>query len=250
MRGDNQIIRGRRSRTPLTNRLLAVLPPLESSELLARAEPVELMPGQVLSEPFEAITHVYFPLDALISLLAVTSDGSVVEIGMIGNEGLAGAAALLGKSSLPYRTMVHGPGRALRTDLLTLEALAAQHVRVQRLILRYLHALLAQLAQTAVCNRFHSTGQRLAYLLLASQDRLSSATFPWSRDFLAHLLGADRASVNLTVTQMKKAGLIRQARGQITILDREGLLQTSCECYGIIRAEFDQLFASTLMIPT
>jgi CRP-like cAMP-binding protein len=162
---------------------------------------------------------------------------------------MKGWQAPLGKSSLPYRTMVHGPGRALRIDLLRLETLAAQYVSVQRLILRYLHALLAQIAQTAVCNRFHSTEQRLAYLLLALQDRLGSAAFPWSRDFLARLLGADCASVNLTVTQMKKARLIRQARGRITILDREGLLKTSCECYRITRAEFDQLFAATLMIP-
>ena len=239
MRMDNQTFR-RRSRTLLTNRLLAVLPSPEQSELLARLELVELVPGQVLSEPWEPITEVYFPLDAIVSLLSVTADGEVIEIGMIGSEGLVGAAALLGWPELPYRTMVHGPGRAGRIELSVLESLTIRYPLMQRLLLRYLHTLLTQIAQTAVCNRFHSTQQRLANWLLASQDRRQAASFPWSRHFLAHLLGADHVSVNQAVSELKKAGLIRQARGQLTILNREGLLEKSCECYRIIKAEFDR----------
>ncbi|MFN7948981.1 MAG: Crp/Fnr family transcriptional regulator [Blastocatellia bacterium] len=236
---DNQTFQ-RRSRTLLTNRLLAVLPSPEQSELLARLELVELVPGQVLSEPWEPITEVYFPLDAIVSLLSVTADGEVVEIGMIGSEGLVGAAALLGWPELPYRTMVHGPGRAGRIELSVLESLTIRYPLMQRLLLRYLHTLLTQIAQTAVCNRFHSTQQRLANWLLASQDRRQAASFPWSRHFLAHLLGADHVSVNQAVSELKKAGLIRQARGQLTILNRDGLLERSCECYRIIKAEFDR----------
>src|SRR5438128_5294355 len=159
MKMDNQITRMPESRASLVNRLLAVLPEPESDELLARLEPVELALGQVLSEPFEPITHTYFPEDAMISLLSQTADGSVVEIAIIGNEGLVGAAALLGKDNLPYRAMVIGPGRALRIEMLALEDLSVRYPPLHGLIMRYLHALLTQISQTAVCNRFHSTEQ-------------------------------------------------------------------------------------------
>ncbi len=238
---------GQKSWAWLTNRLLAALPSPEQNELLARLELVELVPGQVLSEPWEPITQVYFPLDALVSLLSVTADGEVIEIGMVGNEGLAGAAALLGWPELPYRTMVHGPGRAGQIELRVLESLTLRYPLLQRLLLRYLHTLLTQLAQAAVCNRFHTTEQRLANWLLASQDRRQAASFPWSRDFLAHLLGADHVSVNQAISNLKKAGLIRQARGQLTILNRAGLLDKSCECYRLIKAEFDRFSTAELL---
>ncbi|HZS05235.1 MAG TPA: Crp/Fnr family transcriptional regulator [Blastocatellia bacterium] len=241
MKVNNQANGTQESRASLVNRLLAVLPEPESDELLARLEPVELALGQVLSEPFEPITHTYFPEDAMISLLSLTGDGDPVEIAIIGNEGLVGAAALLGKDNLPYRAMVIGPGRALRIELLALEDLSARHPPLQGLILRYLHALLTQIAQTAVCNRYHSTEQRLAHWLLVSQDRLQSDAFPWTREFLAHMLGAEQTSVTAAVGNLKKAGLIRQARGRVTILNREGLIRSSCECYRIVKAEFDQV---------
>ena len=227
-------------RARLDNRLIASLPAEEREALLSRITPVDLSFGQIIYEPFERITEVYFPLDALISLLSVTAAGSTIETGMVGNEGLMGAVALLGKETTPYRALVQDAGVALKVGLVEMESLCARHPALRSLIFRYLHGLMTQLSQSAVCNRFHTTDQRLARWLLISQDRVQSEVFSWTQEFLAYMLGSDRVSVTHAVRALKKAGIIGHSRGQVTILDRGKLEQGACECYKFVKNEFDE----------
>lgn len=226
--------------------MLAVLPEEERQLVLSHAVPVNLEFGQVLYQPYESISHAYFLLDAMTSLLSVTMEGFSVEVAIIGREGMLGAFALLEKDTTPYRALVQGGGGALRIEMQRLRELAKCHTRLQQLLLRYVHALLTQAAQSAVCNRFHSVQQRLTRWLAFAQDRWGLNQLPWTQDFLAHMLGADRASVAVALGELKKAGLIRQSYGQIEILDRAGIRQQACECYPIVKAEFDDFLGNDL----
>ena len=231
---------------PLTNKLLAALPELERSALLAQVQPVELSFGQVLYEPYETITHAYFPLDTIVSLLSETIGGLAVEVGIIGQEGMMGATALLEKDNVPYRAVAQGEGTALRIELKALKELATCHAKLHGFLLRYVHALFTQITQSAVCNRFHTVEQRLARWLLFAQERWGKDTLPWTQKFLAQMLGADRASVAISMGKLKKAKIIRQAYGRITILKQAGLKQAACECYQIVTAEFDDFLKHEL----
>jgi CRP-like cAMP-binding protein len=231
---------------PLANKLIAALPEAERKELLKRMQIVDLVFGQVLSDPYESITQAYFPLDAMISLISMTLEGNAVEVAIIGREGMHGAIALLEKDNIPHRALVQGGGQALRIELKELKGLFASNSKLQRFLLRYIHALLTQIAQSAVCNRFHSVEQRLARWFLFAQERWGIDSLPWTQEFLAHMLGADRASIAVVMGELKKAELVHQAYGQVTILNREGLKVTTCECYQIVKAEFDDLFGLEL----
>lgn len=228
----------------LHNRLLAALPQGEREALLPRLKEVELKIGDVIYEPFDSIRYVYFPDDALFSLMSLTEGGGSVEIVLIGSEGVVGVAGLLGTDTTPYRVVIEAAGRARRIEIAALKTLFDQSPALRRLVLRYLHALLVQIAQSSVCNHFHSVEQRLAYWMLASQDRTKADKFPYTQEFLSDILGTDRVSVTRAALALKRAGVIDYARGVITILDRAGLEKFSCECYRIVKAEFEQFLNS------
>ena len=222
------------------NRLLQSLPKVEREAVISKSEEVDLKFGQVLYEPFEPITHVYFPNNSLVSLLAMTTRGEVIEVGMIGDEGVVGAIALMGQNTTPFRALVQGTGRALRVEIEAMAALFERDTKLRKILLRYLHALLTQAAQLVVCTRFHSVEERLVRWLLISHDSLRLKTFSYTQEFLSQMLGADRVSVTLAVGALREAGLISTARGQITVLNRKKLEAQACECYQIVRDEFDQ----------
>ena len=224
----------------IANSLIQALPRAELEGLMPHLESVELALGQVLCEPFDAMAHVYFPINSLISLISLGEDGATLEVGMMDSEGAAGLMGLMGPSTVPYRALVQVPGTALRVKLEILRDLFEKRQALRRKLLGYLHALFTQVAQSAVCNRFHSLEQRLSRWLLDSQDRLNINTFPYTQQLLSTMLGADRVTVTLAAGSMKTAGSIEYTRGQITILDRERLESSSCECYRIVKTQFQQ----------
>ena len=217
------------------NRILAALPRQEQERLLPHLEQVRLETGQQLYESGEPIRYAYFPESALIALLSVTEDGATVEIGLVGNEGMLGIPILLKSETLPYRTIVQSPGSARRMKAGFLQKEFSLCGPFHDLLLRYLHALITQLAQAGVCNRFHTIEQRLCRWLLAAQDRLKSTELQFTQESLSQMLGTDRTSVTETASTLQKAGLIRYSRGHITILDREGLRAAACECHAIVQ---------------
>jgi CRP-like cAMP-binding protein len=220
------------------NQVLASLPPKDSERLLAQLEPVELQFGQVLYEPNEAIRQIYFPTDCLISLLTAVDRRRTLEVGMVGNEGITGMPFVLGIGLSGVRALVQGEGQALR--------IAAQPFRVefdrnrplQQSLFRYVYALMAQISQTAACNRFHDAEARLARWLLMTRDRVESDEFALTHQFLAHMLGLRREGVTEAASALKQRRLIAYRRGQMKILDLKGLKAASCPCYEIVRAVY------------
>ena len=225
---------------PTENGLIQALPLAERQGLAPHLESVMLTQGEVLYEPFDPISYIYFPISSLISLVAQGEDGASLEVGMMDSEGAAGLMALIGPRTVPYRALVQVPGIALRVKLDVLRNLFEKRQALRRQLLCYLHALFTQVAQSAACNRFHSLEQRLSRWLLDSQDRLNVDTFPYTQQLLSTMLGADRVTVTLTAGAMKTAGLIHYTRGQITILNRGRLESASCECYKIVKTQFRQ----------
>ena len=224
----------------IENSLIRALPRAELEGLVPHLESVDLFLGQVLYEPFDPVAHVYFPINSLISLISLGEDGASLEVGMMDSEGAAGLMGLMGPNTVPYRALVQVPGTALRVKLQILRDLFDKRQALRRKLLGYLHALFTQVAQSAACNRFHSLEQRLSRWLLDSQDRLKIDTFPYTQQLLSTMLGADRVTVTLAAGAMKTAGSIQYARGQITILDRDQLESTSCECYRIVKTQYQQ----------
>jgi CRP-like cAMP-binding protein len=224
-----------------SNILLSALQQTTRARLLPHCERVDLRIGTVLAEPHTPLKYAYFPDEAMVSLVSVTSEGATIEIAMIGSEGMVGIAGLLDVESPSYRAVVQVPGGAFRIAINTLQAIFDTDMVLRRLLLRYLHALLMQLAQSAVCSRFHSVEQRLARWLLASRDRVQSDTFPYTQEFLSHMLGTDRSTVALAAGVLKRAGLINYTRGMITMVNPKELEEVACECYQILRQEFQQL---------
>lgn len=227
--------------TSSSNRLLAALP----AEALARwqslLEPVEMPLGQVLYESGVVLTHVYFPVTAIVSLLYVMEDGASAEIAVVGKEGIVGVALFMGGGSTPSRAVVQsaGTGLRLRSDALTAEFNRAGPV--MHVLLRYTQALITQMAQTAVCNRHHSLDQQLCRWLLLSLDRLDTHELVMTQELIANMLGVRREGVTEGALKLQKAGLIRYARGHITVLDRAGLEHRTCECYAVVKREYDRL---------
>ena len=222
----------------LSNKLLRMLPEKDFKRLLPYLEAVDLSDLKVLYQPHKPITYAHFPNDSVISLIALTEDGSSAEVGVVSNEGVVGISALLGPNTNPYRAIVQVPGRAWRIRLKVLRAEFHESRAIQDVIHRYLHTLLTQIAQSVVCNRFHTIEQRLARWLLGSQDRVGKDTFNYTHDFLARMLGTDRSTVTLGVGLLRRAGVISNGRGRVTIVDRKGLEAVSCECFFITKAEF------------
>jgi CRP-like cAMP-binding protein len=223
------------------NHLLAALPNLVTSRWLAHLEDVELSLGQVLYESGGTLSHVYFPTTAIVSLLYVMENGASAEIAVVGNEGIVGISLFMGGESTPSRAVVQSAGRGLRLKAQVLKDEFNQAGPVLHLLLRYTQALITQMAQTAVCNRHHSLDQQLCRWLLLSLDRLQGDELVMTQELIANMLGVRREGVTEGALKLQQAGLIRYARGRITILDRAGLEKRTCECYAVVKYEYDRL---------
>jgi CRP-like cAMP-binding protein len=232
------------STLPLSNRILNALPREEYERLAAYLEPVEMRVGEVLYQPNEPISHVYFPNRGTVSIICTLEDGKSVEAGMVGNEGMFGVNVFLGSVTSPLEAIVQLPGEAyrMRADVLRKEFKQGGHL--QDLLLRYTQALIIQLAQTAACNRAHPIDGRLARWLLMCQDRAQASDLQLTHEFIAIMLGTRRAGVSEAAAKLQDGSVIRYRRGHVSILDRQGLEAHSCECYEIVKKEFDRLLGT------
>lgn len=226
--------------TRATNRVLMTIPPMEYKRLQAHLEPVKLKFGQILYNPGKPIQHVYFPVDCLISLLTAVDKRRTLEVGMVGREGMAGMPFILGMGISGVRAVVQGSGTALRMASAPFRTEFDRNRPLQQALFRYLYALMAQISQTAACNRFHDAEARLARWLLMTRDRLGSDEFLLTHEFLAHMLGVRRVGVTEAASALKRRKLISYARGKIRILDVSGLKASSCSCYQIVKTVFDR----------
>lgn len=226
---------------PRQNRLLAALPEAEWTRWAPHLEPVDMPLGKVLYESGSRLGHVYFPTTSIVSLLYVMEDGASAEIAVVGNEGIVGISLFMGGESTPSRALVQsaGQGFRLKADLMLQEfnrAGPALH-----LLLRYTQALITQMSQTAVCNRHHSLDKQLCRWLLLSLDRLPSDELVMTQELIANMLGVRREGVTEAAGHLQHDGLIRYQRGHITVLDRAGLEKRTCECYAVVKREYDRL---------
>jgi CRP-like cAMP-binding protein len=222
-------------RVSIENSLLAALPGKDYQRLLALLEPVTLTFGEVLYEPGDTIRHVYFPNSSLVSLLTLVDGHLALEVGLLGRDGMVGIPLVLGHTVSSVRALVQGTGTALRIASAPFLEEFRRSLPLQRELYRYTHTLMAQISQTAACNRFHVVETRLARWLLMTQDRVKSDQFRMTHEFLSHMLGVRRVGVTKAAHSLQKRELIRYSRGDITILDRNGLEAAACECYEVIK---------------
>jgi CRP-like cAMP-binding protein len=233
------------ARDPIGNSLLAALPELRTAAWPKKLEAVDLPLGKVLYESGSKLTHVVFPTTALVSLLYVLENGASAEIAIVGNEGLVGVSLFMGGQSTPSRAVVQSAGEGLRLKANVLMQEFNRAGPMLHLLLRYTQALITQMAQTAVCNRHHSLDQQLCRWLLLSLDRLSSNQLVMTQELIANMLGVRREGVTEAAGNLHRAGLIDYRRGRITVLDREGLEQRTCECYAVVKKEYDRLLPAS-----
>ena len=226
---------------PVENRLLSALPVEECQRLLPNLEQVTFPLGRVVYESGGRPNYVYFPTTSVVSLLYIMQDGSIAEMGLAGNDGMVGVALFLGGDTTPNRAVVQIAGGAFRMKAKVLKEEFARGSAFQYTLLRYTQALITQISQTAVCNRLHAVEQRLCRWLLLCRDRATSDELLMTQEFIANMLGGRRESVTVAAGHLQDAGLIHYARGHIRIIDRKGLEATVCECYRIVRTEFDRL---------
>ena len=226
---------------PRQNRLLASLPLSEWERWVASMEAVEMPLGQVLYEAGERLAHVYFPTTAIVSLLHVTENGSSAEIAVVGNDGLVGISLFMGGESTTGRAVVQSAGKGFRLPSNLLMEEFNRAGPAMHLLLRYTHALLTQMSQTAVCNRYHAVEQQLCRWLLLSLDRLQGHELVMTQDLIANMLGVRREGVTEAAGRLQHDGLIRYQRGHIKVLDRKKLEARSCECYAVVKHEYDRL---------
>jgi len=228
------------------NHLLAALPDAEWSRWSPLFESVQMPLGEVLYEPGVALASVYFPLTSIVSLLYVMENGSSAEIAVVGNEGIVGVSLFMGGESTPSRAVVQSAGLGCRLDAEVMKAEFNRGGPVLHLLLRYTQALLTQMAQTAACNRHHTLDQQLCRWLLLSLDRLQGDELAMTQELIANMLGVRREGVTEGALKLQRAGLIRYSRGHITVLDREGLERRTCECYEVVKREYQRLLPATL----
>ena len=233
------------SADPRQNRLLAALPDAEWAHWRPFMEPVDMPLGKVLYESGRKLTHVYFPTTAIISLLYVLEDGASAEIAVVGDEGIVGIALFMGGETTPNRAIVQSAGNAFRLEAHLMMQEFDRAGPVLHLLLRYTQALITQMAQTAVCNRHHSLDQQLCRWLLLSLDRLRSNELLMTQELIANMLGVRREGVTEAAGHLQNAGLIHYRRGRITVLDRDRLEQRTCECYAVVKREYDRLLPAT-----
>jgi CRP-like cAMP-binding protein len=240
------------SHLPCQNRLLDALPEEERNRLFANMSRVALTPGQILYDSGIQSRHVYFPSTAIVSLLHVLEDGASAEVAVVGNEGAVGIALFMGGGAMPNRALVQSAGKACRISgthlALELERSGGRRSgALQHLLLRYTQALITHMAQTAVCNRHHSLDRQLCRWLLLSLDRSPGNELIVTQELIANLLGVRREGVTEAAGNLQRAGLITYHRGHITVLDRAGIEARSCECYAVIRKEYDRLLPETML---
>jgi len=226
---------------PRRNHLLAVLPEEEYQRLLPHLQLVPISLGQVLYEPGGKMRHVFFPTTAIVSALYIMEDGASAEMAVVGNEGIVGIPLFMGGETTTSSAVVQSAGHAYRLKGELLQQEFNRSGELQRLLLRYTQALLTQMAQTAVCNRHHSLEQQFCRCLLLSLDRLSSNDVAMTQELIASRIGVRREGVTEAAGHLQKAGLIEYRRGHITVLDRTALAARSCECYAVVKKEYDRL---------
>ncbi|MEI8267211.1 MAG: Crp/Fnr family transcriptional regulator [Betaproteobacteria bacterium] len=226
--------------------MLAALPATDWARWLPQLEAVELPLGRVLYESGTMLSHVYFPTTAIVSLLYVLEDGASAEIAVVGKEGLVGVSLFMGGDSTPSRAVVQSAGQGLRMRSAVLKEEFNRSSAVLHLLLRYTQALITQVAQTAVCNRHHALDQQLCRWLLLSLDRLDGHELVMTQELIANMLGVRREGVTEAAFKLQGDGLIRYARGHISVLDRQGLEKRACECYAVVKKEYDRLLPARL----
>jgi CRP-like cAMP-binding protein len=234
--------------TPRENHLLDALPAKERARLFPHLELVPMPLGHVISEPGMTIRHVYFPTTCIVSLLYVMENGASAEIAVVGNEGIVGVSLFMGGETTTSRSVVQSAGEAYR--------LTGQHLKdaffhagpLQVLLLAYTQALLTQMSQTAVCNRHHTVDQQLCRWLLLSLDRLPANELTMTQELIANMLGVRREGVTEAAGELQRAGLIHYKRGKITVEDRPGLEARVCECYRVVKREFDRLLPERYIV--
>ena len=223
------------------NDLLAILPVDELERIHHHLELVPLPLGEVIYESGGKLSHLYFPTTAIVSLLYVTEDGASAEISIVGNEGVVGVAIFMGGGTMPNMAVVQSAGYAYRLKAQLLQQEFNRSLPMRHLLLRYTQALLTQMAQTAVCNRHHSIEQQLCRWLLLSFDRLPSDELVMTQELISNMLGVRREGITDAARKLQSAGLIEYCRGHITLLDRQGLEDNVCECYSVVKREYDRL---------
>ncbi len=230
------------------NYLFHSIPDPEWERLLPYIEPVSLPLGKVLYEPGTKMTHLYFPSTAIVSLLYALENGSSAEIAIVGNEGVVGISIFMGGDSTSSRAVVQSAGEGYRIKSSILKDEFNRAGPVMHLLLRYTQALITQMSQTAVCNRHHTLDQQFCRWLLLSLDRLTSNELIMTQELIANMLGVRREGVTESALKVQKAGFIKYARGHITILDRLGLEKRTCECYQVVKTEYDRLLPEKMAI--
>jgi len=226
---------------PNSNHLLAALSALERHHWIPQLEAVDMPLGMVLYEPGVVLRHVYFPTNAIVSLLYVMENGASAEIAVVGNEGIVGISLFMGGESTPSRAVVQSAGKGFRLEAQAMKDEFNLGGPVLHLLLRYTQALITQMAQTAVCNRHHTLDQQLCRWLLLSLDRLDGDELVMTQELISNMLGVRREGVTESALKLQSAGLIKYARGRITVLNRAGLEKRTCECYAVVKKEYDRL---------
>ena len=225
----------------MENKLLALMPETVINRLGSELQIVDLALGAVLYEPGDTPQYVYFPIDLIVSLLYVMENGSSAEIAVIGNEGIVGVSLLMGGESTSSRAVVQSAGRAYKLRSITLKREFDLHESMMLMLLRYIQALITQMAQTAVCNRHHSIDQQLCRWLLLSLDRVPSNQLRMTQELIANMLGVRREGVTEAAGKLQALGFITYKRGLITVIDRPGLESVCCECYKVVKDECDRI---------
>lgn len=223
---------------PAQNHLIELLAGADRRRLLSKCEPIDLVLGQIICEPATPTRHVYFPVDGFISLIAVVAESPGIEVGMIGREGMLGSQLALGVVAAPLHAVVQGAGSALRMGKVAFRVELANSATLRSVLERYIAVLMAQLATSAVCLRFHHIGPRLARWLLMSHDRAHCDTFRITHDLLAHMLGVRRVGITAAAGELQRGGVIQYHRGVLTVLNRAGLESAACACYASDRRAY------------
>lgn len=226
------------------NKILANLPDEEFEELRPKLRAVNFPIGEILYMPDQKIEHAYFVTSGVVSLLAALEDGATVEAGVIGPEGVAGISVVLGADSTPNQTLTQSDVETLQISAVDLVTEFRKSSTLRDLLLRFVHTMFTQVTQTAACNRLHTLDQRLARWLLLTQDRVNDKQFTLTQEFLSRMLGVRRAGVTVAANDLRHSGLIDYHRGDIVIVDRQGLEKVSCECYRIVKQEYDAYLQS------
>lgn len=231
---------------PRKNQLLAALPEPELQRWLPHLEYVDMRLGEVLYEAGSILSHVYFPTTAIVSLLYVMQNGESAEIAVVGNDGVVGISLFMGGDSTSSRALIQSAGGAYRLSAQLMKEEFDRGGPVLHLLLRYTQALITQMVQTAACNRHHSLDQQLCRWLLLSLDRLQGTDMMMTQDLIANMLGVPRDGATEGALKLQTAGLINYTQGRIRVLDRGGLEKRTCECYAVVKKEYDRLLPRTV----